>query len=970
MATATEEFMVLDAWGVDDDPDGTFHVHLHGRTADGRLVVADVAGVMVHFYAQMRQGCGPMRLAQELRMRAGIDVGADASITPTRRRLLNGYRGTPGAPADPETHVFAKVGIRAPGVFGDAVDAVRGQYCQATHETYLGPPGPRRAAAIAQHFLEETGIRPCGWVRAKGQRGEGPLLHVADAEQLEALPERTDLAPIVVASFDGEMRPHNAKAFPIAKNGDPVICLATRVARLVNGEPRDVRDVCHYLAPSGGLVEGLAGSHARPESDTPYEVRAYATEREMLEGWAAFVGAEVDADILTGYNIAMFDLGYMAERAASLRADGFLRALGRLGKTASVAMVKTSSAQRGDREMASLHAPGRVVLDMFTAVQPFKLDSFALRAVATHFLPNEAGKVDLPYERMFELFESRAAGDHLTIAAYCVQDAALPLLLLARLATLAAAATMARQTRTLVNLLLNGGQQVRVWNQLVPFAHEQGFVVDRGRKEAAAPYEGATVLSPKVGFYDEDPVAVCDFASLYPSIMRDLNLCFSTLLDEATAAALPASAVLRVGDAAFAKHVPGVLPTMLAELHALRKATKRRLAAAGEAADAAEARGEPPERVAELRFAATLLDEEQKAIKVSMNSIYGFCGTGAAGRYPCRPIAQTVTHRGREMIELTRAHIERNWPEADVVYGDTDSVMVRLRGYGTDIARAFAVSHEMADAVTTLLRGGRADAVASLEVEKVYESYLLVRKKMYAGRKHVEGGGAPRLDTKGMDKRGLPPLVRETLERVVSAITLDGSPKKAVDLVRAVLAQVAAGTLPFSKFVVSGQLRAEYTTDRKLPKHAQARARCEERRPGSGLPPGARQRYVHVRPTFANRFRSTSENVDDADFAEAHPDECPLDCLYYAELLVKRVCDILAVVYDAPHALFRPALDYIGVRRKKVKQLGAAGSTALPFDAPPPTRRAAAPQAPAAPRKRARSLVDFGAMPSKQARLA
>ena len=42
-------------------------------------------------------------------------------------------------------------------------------------------------------------------------------------------------------------------------------------------------------------------------------------------------------------------------------------------------------------------------------------------------------------------------------------------------------------------------------------------------------YEGATVLEPKVGYYDK-PVATLDFASLYPSIMMAHNLCYTTLL--------------------------------------------------------------------------------------------------------------------------------------------------------------------------------------------------------------------------------------------------------------------------------------------------------------------------------------------------------------------------------------------------------------------------------------------------------
>lgn len=42
-------------------------------------------------------------------------------------------------------------------------------------------------------------------------------------------------------------------------------------------------------------------------------------------------------------------------------------------------------------------------------------------------------------------------------------------------------------------------------------------------------YEGATVLDPDEGFY-QDPIATLDFASLYPSIMMAHNLCYTTLV--------------------------------------------------------------------------------------------------------------------------------------------------------------------------------------------------------------------------------------------------------------------------------------------------------------------------------------------------------------------------------------------------------------------------------------------------------
>jgi DNA polymerase delta subunit 1 len=71
-------------------------------------------------------------------------------------------------------------------------------------------------------------------------------------------------------------------------------------------------------------------------------------------------------------------------------------------------------------------------------------------------------------------------------------------------------------------------------------------------------------------------------------------------------------------------------------------------------------------------------------VQISANSVYGFTGA-TIGRLPCLAISSSVTAYGREMIERTKLEVETEYcikngreHDAEVIYGDTDSVMIRF----------------------------------------------------------------------------------------------------------------------------------------------------------------------------------------------------------------------------------------------------------------------------------------------------
>ncbi|CAE7637243.1 POLD1 [Symbiodinium sp. CCMP2592] len=146
----------------------------------------------------------------------------------------------------------------------------------------------------------------------------------------------------------------------------------------------------------------------------------------------------------------------------------------------------------------------------------------------------------------------------------------------------------------------------------------------------------------------------------------------------------------------------------------------------------------------------SVLNGRQLALKISANSVYGFTGA-TVGVLPCLDISSSVTAFGRTMIDHTKQMVQENFciekgyaHDAEVIYGDTDSVMVK---FGVDnIAEAMRLGQEAADLVSATFA-----KPIKLEFEKVYCPYLLMNKKRYAGLYWTNPEKYDKLDAKGIE---------------------------------------------------------------------------------------------------------------------------------------------------------------------------------------------------------------------------
>jgi DNA polymerase delta subunit 1 len=443
-------------------------------------------------------------------------------------------------------------------------------------------------------------------------------------------------------------------------------------------------------------------------------------EEDMLSKWSTFLRAS-DPDIITGYNVQNFDIPYLLDRAEVLakRSHANKSALSAFAQWGRIRNVKAKmkdtvfqSSALGRRANVETTVDGRVIFDMFNYVtRNHKLSSYTLNSVCAEYLGQQ--KEDVHHSIISDL-QNGSDEDRHRLALYCLKDSELPQRLMDKLNVLVNYVEMARVTGVPMSFLISRGQQIKVFSMILRKCKDVKLLVPTLRKSGSPNgseigYEGATVLDPMKAYYQQ-PIATLDFASLYPSIMQAYNLCYSTLVNPADAVKLDPSLYKISENGNIFVHSTvkkGILPIILEELLSARKRAKKDM------------------KNAPTEFERAVQNGRQLALKVSANSVYGFTGA-TVGQLPCVPIASSVTAYGRFLLEKTKEYVETTFTKANgyehdaiVVYGDTDSVMVK---FGTKtVAETFTLALEAADKCTTIF-----PRPIQLEFEKVYFPYLLM----------------------------------------------------------------------------------------------------------------------------------------------------------------------------------------------------------------------------------------------------
>ncbi|CAE6337459.1 unnamed protein product [Rhizoctonia solani] len=667
------------------------------------------------------------------------------------------------------------------------------------------------------------------------------------------------------------------------ENKREIVCASMRIWENANIEdstpPEKQPSIVHTVVrPLGKLPTGF---EAKIRSEKA-AVKPMANEKMLLNNLLATLHKH-DPDVIVGHEFSGFTLDILLLRMKELKLEHWSR-LGRFRRSKWMNIGKQGTNIR--------FLQGRLLCDLASdgAKSMIQSTSWSLTEMCQSQLKIQREDIDPDDTASF--FDATVSSPDrlLHFVHHCQLDAFLQMALAHKIQMLPLTRQLTNLAGNSWNKTLNGGRAERNEYILLHEFHRLKYVPpdktwakksavkvevvdDEGggapvvAKSKRDKYKGGLVFEPKRGLWDKY-ILVMDFNSLYPSIIQEYNIDFTTVDktdDDSGEVKIPA-----VPDS----DVPqGVLPRLIATLVNRRKQVKSLM----------KDRGATQSQLVQW-------DIKQKALKLTANSMYGCLGFEYS-RFYARPLAALTTFKGREILTHTRELAESL--ALDVIYGDTDSIFVNSNV--TDLPAALKIANELKKAVNDRYR------LLEIDLDGIFRRMLLLQKKKYAAVK-VEEMNASSVEIKGLDMKRreycvLSKKVSEyILEQILSGEDAETVVERIHDYLRLMGQNIRSGQVDMEDFIVFkrlGKAPEDYPKDNSLP-HVHVAKRMKER--------GGHARIGDVIPyIFCLGGDGTSVKTGQADRAY-HPDELrktdselKIDFEYYIaqQILppVERLCD-------------------------------------------------------------------------------
>ncbi|KAJ4753536.1 DNA polymerase [Rhynchospora pubera] len=547
----------------------------------------------------------------------------------------------------------------------------------------------------------------------------------------------------------------------------------------------------------------------------------FPEERYVFEYFIDLMSS-LDPDILIGWEVQRGSVGFLAERAAYLGIS-LLKRISRTpiqdkkpkftnnsDKEASTSTEDVVDDEWGRTHASGVHVGGRIVLNLWRLMRgEVKINMYSMEAVVEEVLRRKVPLISARVLNRWFASGPRVAR-HRSIEYIC-DRACLNLELINQLDMISRTSELARVFGIDFFSVLSRGSQFRVESMLLRLAHTQNYLaISPGSQQVAlqpAMECLPLVMEPESGFYP-DPVVVLDFQSLYPSMIIAYNLCYSTCLgkifpsrstvlgvssyqldlrhlsDLEDGLLLAPNGVLYVQS----KVRKGILPRLLQEILSTRIMVKQAM----------------KKLSSSQQVLQRIYNARQLALKLIANVTYGYTAAGFSGRMPCAELADSIVQCGRRTLETAILFVNQNprW-KARVVYGDTDSMFVLLKG--RTVEEAFMIGKEIACAVTTMN-----PEPVTLKLEKVYQPCFLLTKKRYVGYSYESPDQKePIFDAKGIEtvRRDTCPAVAKILETSIRIMFEHQDIKKVKSYLERQWTRILSGKISLQDFIFAKEVR-------------------------------------------------------------------------------------------------------------------------------------------------------------------
>lgn len=399
-------------------------------------------------------------------------------------------------------------------------------------------------------------------------------------------------------------------------------------------------------------------------------------EADLLKTFLNF-WVTCNPDIITGWNIQLFDVPYLVNRIKRVLGEDFIKVL------SPWKIVGDRNVTIAGKNYQTYEIYGVTVLDYLDLYKKFTYttqENYKLDYIAKVELGKQ--KLETPYETFKELYTENWQ----MFVEYNVVDVELVDQLEDKMKLIELILTMAYDAKCNYSDIYSA---VRTWDCILyNHLHNKNIIVHQRKNKVGRTIAGAFVKEPKPGKYDW--VVSFDATSLYPSIIMQYNLSPETMMDGYmdstpekllfkeidTSSAKENDAAMSANGYCFIRNKQGLFPEVVEKIFTERVFYKKKMIEA-------QREYEKTKDVSQQKLISKY-NNIQMARKIQLNSLYGAWANEYFRFYDDR-IAEGITLTGQYIIQhvadavnqyLNKTCGTKNYDYA--FYSDTDSCYVTL----------------------------------------------------------------------------------------------------------------------------------------------------------------------------------------------------------------------------------------------------------------------------------------------------